>query len=177
MASSPSVSAAGPGWRISGDLISTSLLLRTAGIASQPGRCLIFSAPPSSRTTRRGSIRVQPGSPLRARRCGPSPPSCCEDVEKHPCHRRSPPAPRPNKCRRSAGRPIPRRRSWPATPRVAAAISASRRSNVCASASAFSLAPISAPSVLIIAKMPAISRWLKACTATPSSISSAAICA
>ena len=43
IASSPSVSAAGPGCRISGDLISTMRLLRTAGISLQPGRCLIRS--------------------------------------------------------------------------------------------------------------------------------------
>src|SRR5258708_2241944 len=43
IASSPSVSAAGPGWRISGDLISTMRLLRTAGISFQPGRCRILS--------------------------------------------------------------------------------------------------------------------------------------
>src|ERR1700712_4720140 len=43
IASSPSVSAAGPGCRINGDLISTMRLLRTAGISFQPGRCLILS--------------------------------------------------------------------------------------------------------------------------------------
>src|SRR4051794_6122323 len=43
IASSPSVSAAGPGCRISGDLISTMRLLCTAGISFQPGRCLILS--------------------------------------------------------------------------------------------------------------------------------------
>ena len=43
IASSPSVSAAGPGWRISGDLISTIRPSRTAGMASQPGRRLILS--------------------------------------------------------------------------------------------------------------------------------------
>src|SRR5574337_1832231 len=37
-ASSPSVSAAGPGCRMIGDLISCSSPSRTAGIASQPGR-------------------------------------------------------------------------------------------------------------------------------------------
>ena len=35
-----------------------------------------------------------------------------------------------------------------------------------ASASALSAAPTSAPSVRIMSKMPATSRWLKACTAT-----------
>ena len=44
IASSPSVSAAGPGCRISADLISTMRLLRTAGISFQPGRYLILSA-------------------------------------------------------------------------------------------------------------------------------------
>src|ERR1700688_3229183 len=44
IASNPSVSAAGPGCRISGDLISTMRPLRTAGIWSQPGRFLILSA-------------------------------------------------------------------------------------------------------------------------------------
>src|ERR1700731_4489862 len=43
IASSPSVSAAGPGCRISGDLISTMRLLRTAGISLQPGRVRILS--------------------------------------------------------------------------------------------------------------------------------------
>src|ERR1700688_3718576 len=43
IASSPSVSAAGPGCRISGDLISTMRLLRTAGISFQPGRVRILS--------------------------------------------------------------------------------------------------------------------------------------
>src|ERR1700692_541315 len=43
IASSPSVSAAGPGCRISGDLISTIRLLRTAGISFQPGRVRILS--------------------------------------------------------------------------------------------------------------------------------------
>src|ERR1700682_485060 len=43
IASSPSVSAAGPGCRISGDLISTMRSLRTAGISFQPGRFLILS--------------------------------------------------------------------------------------------------------------------------------------
>jgi G3E family GTPase len=42
-ASRPSVNAAGPGWRISGDLISTMRPLRTAGIRSHPGLCLIRS--------------------------------------------------------------------------------------------------------------------------------------
>ena len=39
----PSVRAAGPGCRISADLISTMWSFRTAGIASQPGRCRILS--------------------------------------------------------------------------------------------------------------------------------------
>src|ERR1019366_1373524 len=43
IASSPSVSAAGPGCRISGDLISTIRSLSTAGIWSHPGRRLILS--------------------------------------------------------------------------------------------------------------------------------------
>src|SRR5882757_7178629 len=43
IASSPSVSAAGPGCRISADLISTMRSLRTAGISFQPGRFLIRS--------------------------------------------------------------------------------------------------------------------------------------
>jgi hypothetical protein len=43
IASRPSVSAAGPGRRISADLISTMQPLRTAGIASQQGRCRILS--------------------------------------------------------------------------------------------------------------------------------------
>jgi hypothetical protein len=43
IASRPSVSAAGPGCRISADLISTMRSLRTAGIASQPDRCRILS--------------------------------------------------------------------------------------------------------------------------------------
>src|SRR5712664_819644 len=43
IASSPSVSAAGPGCRISGDLISTMRLLATAGISLQPGRFRILS--------------------------------------------------------------------------------------------------------------------------------------
>ena len=42
-ASSPSVSAAGPGCRISGDLISRSKPSRTAGIASKPGRAATFA--------------------------------------------------------------------------------------------------------------------------------------
>jgi len=43
IASRPSVSAAGPGCNISGDLISTMRPLRTAGISCQPGRFLIRS--------------------------------------------------------------------------------------------------------------------------------------
>src|SRR5262249_15387547 len=43
IASSPSVSAAGPGCRISGDFISTILLFFTAGIPSHPAREEIFS--------------------------------------------------------------------------------------------------------------------------------------
>src|SRR5882757_2221154 len=43
IASNPSVSAAGPGCKINGDLISTMRLLRIAGISFQPGRCLIRS--------------------------------------------------------------------------------------------------------------------------------------
>src|SRR5258706_11783743 len=43
IASSPSVNAAGPGCRISGDLISTMRSLRTAGISLQPGRFRILS--------------------------------------------------------------------------------------------------------------------------------------
>ena len=46
-----------------------------------------------------------------------------------------------------------------------------------ASASALSCAPTSAPSVRIIAKMPAMSRWLKACTSMPARISCATISA
>jgi hypothetical protein len=42
-ASSPSVSAAGPGCRISGDLISRSQPVRTAGIASKPARAMTFA--------------------------------------------------------------------------------------------------------------------------------------
>ncbi len=53
-----------------------------------------------------------------------------------------------------------------------AALPASR-----ASASALRGAPTSAPSVRIIARMPATSRWLKACTATLRRISSAAMSA
>jgi hypothetical protein len=41
--SRPSVSAAGPGCRISADLVSTMRSFRTAGIASQPDRCRILS--------------------------------------------------------------------------------------------------------------------------------------
>ena len=43
MASRPSVSAAGPGCKIRGDLISRSQSLRTAGMASKPGRALTFA--------------------------------------------------------------------------------------------------------------------------------------
>ena len=43
IASRPSVSAAGPGCRISADLISMMRSFGTAGIASQPGRCRILS--------------------------------------------------------------------------------------------------------------------------------------
>ena len=43
IASSPSVSAAGPGCRISGDLISRSQPSRTAGIVSKPGRAATFA--------------------------------------------------------------------------------------------------------------------------------------
>src|SRR5207342_2798869 len=39
----PSVRAAGPGWRITGDLISCSSPSRTAGMASHPGRATTFS--------------------------------------------------------------------------------------------------------------------------------------
>ena len=42
MASRPSVTAAGPGCKISGDLISITRPFRTAGIASHPGRSRIF---------------------------------------------------------------------------------------------------------------------------------------
>ena len=42
-ASSPSVSAAGPGCRISGDLISRSQPERTAGMASKPSRAQTFA--------------------------------------------------------------------------------------------------------------------------------------
>ena len=54
IASSPSVSAAGPGCRMSGDLISTMRAARTAGTSSsQAGRS--GPGPPSCRTRRRGS--------------------------------------------------------------------------------------------------------------------------
>src|SRR5258705_12365186 len=43
IASSPSVSAAGPGCKIRADLISTMRSLWTAGISFQPGRFLILS--------------------------------------------------------------------------------------------------------------------------------------
>jgi hypothetical protein len=43
--------------------------------------------------------------------------------------------------------------------------------------SALSVTPVSAPSVRIIARIPATSRWLKACTATLRRISSATMSA
>ena len=47
MRRAPSVSAAGPGWRMSADLISCSSPSRTAGTSTQPGRAAT-RAPPES---------------------------------------------------------------------------------------------------------------------------------
>ncbi len=47
MRRTPSVSAAGPGWRMSADLISCSSPSRTAGTSTQPGRAAT-RAPPES---------------------------------------------------------------------------------------------------------------------------------
>src|ERR1700682_352934 len=71
IASSPSVSAAGPGCRISGDLISTMRSLRTAGISLQPGRVLILSGTTflphqDARITSGAAARTMSGEMMRS---------------------------------------------------------------------------------------------------------------
>src|SRR5471032_1496281 len=71
IASSPSVSAAGPGCRISGDLISTMRSLRTAGISFQPGRFLILSGTTflphqEARITSGAAARITSGEMIRS---------------------------------------------------------------------------------------------------------------
>ena len=81
-ASSPSVSAAGPGCRISGDLISCSSPSRTAGTSAQPGRAATFSGrnflphhepmmrSGAARTTSSGSATMRSRPRLAAARSG-----------------------------------------------------------------------------------------------------------
>src|SRR5260370_42640788 len=71
IASSPSVSAAGPGCRISADLISTMRPLRTAGISLQPGRFLILSGTTflphqDARITSGAAVRTTSGEIVRS---------------------------------------------------------------------------------------------------------------
>ena len=89
--------------------------------------------------------------------------------ETHRCRPRFRSVPTPSRCRKSSARPIPRNRraDGAQAPMRAHAPRLCVLRVIAASASAFSAAPTSAPSVRIIARMPATSRWLKACTATP----------
>ena len=179
-ASSPSVSAAGPGCRISVDLISRSQPVRTAGICveARPGGDLrrheFLAAPGADDDVGRGRDHVASADTMRSlaflrRRAAGTP----------RCRRRPRSAPTPSRCRRSSARPIPRNRpaAGAAVARRARARRRRRAASDAASASALSGAPTSAPSVRIMSKMPATSRWLKACTATLARISSATMSA
>ena len=175
-AASPSVSAAGPGCRISDDLISWSAprlhrryllearplydFFRTEFLPHHEPMMMSGARPiTSSAVTMRSLADLQ----LRDRRNSLPPAASIVPI--------------PRRCLRSSDRPIPRNRPWAAAasggPSRAAATAAA---NSPASRSALG-APTRAPSVRIISRISAMLRWLNACTSMPARISVAAISA
>jgi hypothetical protein len=111
-ASSPSVSAAGPGCRMSVDLTSRSQPVATAGTSAKPGRAATLAGTNFLPHQEPMMMSGAAGDHVRlATRCGPWR-SCAPPVAGTPrCRRRPRSVPTPSRGRKSSARPIPRNRS------------------------------------------------------------------
>jgi hypothetical protein len=156
IASRPSVSAAGPGCRISGDLISNPVRgngrdLIPTGTGPDAIRHDLLAAPRGEDHVRAGRRDGVRGDDPVLGRGRPH-----EDGSRRRCRRRSRSARKPSRSRRSAVRPTPRRRRAGGLRFCCSrAIASRRRARESASVLVAARRSISAPRVRIIARMPA----------------------